>query len=74
MRSENAILQSSILDPELRQGRYGLERRPMEHVRAGDAAVPEDPVGSFVRTAVCRHSRLALLFAPPRNTVLVACT
>jgi len=27
---------------------YGLERRPMEHVRAGDVAVPADWVGSFV--------------------------
>jgi len=31
---------------------YGLERRPMEHVRAGDAAVPKDRVGSFVGVGI----------------------
>jgi len=28
---------------------YSLDRRPMEHVRAGDVGVPADPVGSFVQ-------------------------
>ena len=27
---------------------YGLDRRPMEHVKAGDVGVPADRVGSFV--------------------------
>jgi len=31
---------------------YGLDRRPMEHVRAGAVGVPADPVGSFVRLVV----------------------
>ena len=37
---------------------YGLDRRPMEHVRASDVGVPADPVGSFVRwTAGWRRLR-----------------
>ena len=57
---------------------YGLDRRPMEHVRSGDVGVPADPVGSFVGVGIPtirRHAAVIWAYglhwlSPPIRDVL----